>query len=226
VTVGQFRRFADAERAAGSAIDPKPYDYQDISDDRAVAGISWRDAAAFCNWLSTQEGLVPYYADEPMPGPVENPTDGYRLPTEAEWEFACRAGTETHFSFGDDFKRVLEHVWCNGNNGRGSPLRGDGSGECPMPVGRRPANAFGLFDMHGNVSEYCQNWYEGGYGKYPATDPQGPAKGREVVLRGGWWNTWPASCRCAAREIVPSIDRNFGSSGGFRVVRTLRKVNR
>ncbi len=104
----------------------------------------------------------------------------FRLPTEAEWEWACRAGTRTRFSFGNGERSLADYGWCEAN-----------SGKAPHPVGMKKPNAWGLFDMHGNVWEWCGDWYYGAYyGECSRADPSGPPTGAGRVLRGGSWDGW------------------------------------
>ena len=136
----------------------------------------------------------------------------YRLPTEAEWEYACRAGTTTAFSTG----RAISTDQAN-YDGR-FPYSGGSRGGTlgkPAPVGSYPANAWGLFDMHGNVWEWTADWY-GDYGAEAATDPAGPSKGRARVIRGGSWHFDANSMRCALRYTHAPQDKGF--SLGFRIV--------
>jgi formylglycine-generating enzyme required for sulfatase activity len=141
------------------------------------------------------------------------------LPTEAEWEYACRAGTQTQFSFGDKDKNLGQYAWF-GDNSKGTT----------HPVGQKKPNAWGLYDMHGNVAEWCNDFYQEGYtaagaGKDPAgvqEDPRGPAAGEERVVRGGSWQADEESCRSSARASAsPAFaDACFGSEAyGFRCVR-------
>ena len=127
----------------------------------------------------------------------------YRLPTEAEWEYACRAGTTTPFHFGETIS--TDQANYNGNyiygNGKKGVYR-----EKTTPVGSFPANAWGLHDMHGNVWQWCQDWY-GDYPQKDVVDPQGPEKGEYRVLRGGSWIYDPRYCRSAFR---------FGNEPGIR----------
>jgi len=152
-----------------------------------VECVSWDDAAQFCRKLSEKTGQA------------------VRLPTEAEWEYACRAGTQTEFSFGDDPSALGDYAWHGGN-----------SGNYPHPVGQKKPNAWGLYDMHGNVHEWCADWH-GEYPKGPATDPTGPASGTVRVLRGGSWGyDKPVNFQCANRQVSAPADRF--RRNGFRVV--------
>jgi formylglycine-generating enzyme required for sulfatase activity len=208
VTLGQFRKFvdasgykSDAERdakggwgyapTATSASSGAQFTWRDWgvpqTDDSPVANVSWNDAQAFCEWLSRQESKK------------------YRLPTEAEWEFACRAGTTTRFSSGDT-REDLEHV-----------ANAAAIGTFTAPVASRSANAFGLYDMHGNVAEWCQDGYtQNFYASSPAEDPRGPDAAEYRILRGGGWTHPPVRCRSAYR----GFDSPAFRSGyvGFRVL--------
>ena len=156
-------------------------------DDEAVVFVSWHDATAFCQWLSEREGLP------------------YRLPTEAEWEYACRAGTATAYHTGDT---LPEAYW-----------RAQGFGWDPAPVdltvGQTPPNSWGLYDMHGNVEEWCLDWY-GPYPDRAQTDPAGHADGLFKVTRGGSHNTDVQFLRSANRLGTLPEDRHWLI--GFRVV--------
>jgi formylglycine-generating enzyme required for sulfatase activity len=137
--------------------------------------VSWDDAYEFCRQLSA-------LPEEMRAGRV------YRLPTEAEWEYACRAGTTTQYSFGDDESRLGEYAWFL-----------DNSGSDTHSVGQRKPNPWGLFDMHGNVLEWCSDWYDGEYGSDDVTDPQGPSQGSFRIYRGGAWDFTAWGCRSALR---------------------------
>ena len=142
-----------------------------------VESVSWNDCQEFIRKLQEMD-MKPY-----------------RLPTEAEWEYACRAGTTTPFHFGetispDQANYDGDFVYGDGKKG---PRR-----QRTTPVGSFPANAFGLHDMHGNVYQWCQDWY-GDYPPRDVTDPKGPEKGLARVLRGGSWKSNPLSCRSAER---------------------------
>jgi formylglycine-generating enzyme required for sulfatase activity len=158
------------------------------SDDMPVLQVSWRDAVHFCNELGEREGRHPYYR-------VEGNTvtsiggNGYRLPTEAEWEYACRAGTSTLYPIGNDAGALGEYAWHRSN-----------SDDKPHPVGQKRANAWGLHDMLGNVWEWCADGYdEKYYARSPVSDPPGPFRAWTRVLRGGSWNCDRRICRPAYR---------------------------
>jgi formylglycine-generating enzyme required for sulfatase activity len=152
----------------------------------AVNHVSWTDATEFCKKLS------------------ERTRRTVRLPTEAEWEYACRGGSKTRFCFGDVDEDLGDYSWSEAN-----------SGGTTHPVGQKEPNAWGLYDMHGNVWEWCADWY-GEYPKGPVTDPQGPASGTYRVLRGGCWLTAPSVHRSALRVLDPPSKRT--AIYGFRVV--------
>jgi formylglycine-generating enzyme required for sulfatase activity len=178
------------------------------SDDSPVKQVLWLDAVKFCNRLSEREGRKPYYRIEVD---TQNVTiaggDGYRLPTEAEWEYACGAGTTTRYSFGDDENALGQYAWYGVN-----------SGGRTHPVGAKQPNAFGLYDMHGNVWELCWDWYNPDYYKQsPLLDPQGPERAVFRVIRGGCWRDIPRLARSAFRYKCGPEYR--GSDVGFRVAR-------
>jgi len=147
-----------------------------------VEQVSWFDAVEYCNRLSIREGLTPAYT---ISGQGVNRTviwkrnaNGYRLPTEAEWEYACRAGTTTTYSWGnqEDAITVGQYAWYANN-----------SGDATKPVGRKQPNAWGLYDMHGNVSEWCWDWWVNSYSVGAQTDPTGASSGSYRIFRGGNW---------------------------------------
>jgi sulfatase modifying factor 1 len=161
-------------------------------DDVAASYVSWEAAKAFCKKLSEKENAV------------------YRLPTEAEWEYACRAGTTTRFSFGEDDSRLGEFAWYDKN--------ADGAGEkFAHEVARKKANPFGLFDMHGNVWESCEDTYTDRIPGGPNPLVSVKVKGARRVLRGGGWFSDPALCRSADRS--RDSPTSHSSFVGFRVVR-------
>ena len=220
VTVGQFRRFlaasghvpesiADgtggygynpvydpAKTVRGDAFegrDPK-YSWRNPgfaqTDDDPVVNVTWNDAVAMADWLSKTEGVR------------------YRLPTEAEWEYACRAGTRTRYASGDDPAELYRI---------GNTFDVDAAANWPLwqrvalpahdgypftaPVGRFAPNAFSLHDMHGNVWEWVSDWHADDYYAHsPIDDPKGPASGEVKVRRGGSWHTWALYARCSFRN--------------------------
>jgi formylglycine-generating enzyme required for sulfatase activity len=152
-----------------------------------VESVSWDDAVDFCEVLSAKNGKK------------------VRLPTEAEWEYACRAGTKTRFVSGDYVADLGHYAWYEGNSG----------GET-RPVGCNRPNAFGLYDMHGNVREWCSDWYDSDANAKEEVDPAGPNMGTHRVVRGGSWDRSPWYCRSAHRGGFDPGCRT--GSIGFRVV--------
>jgi formylglycine-generating enzyme required for sulfatase activity/Tol biopolymer transport system component len=175
-----------------------------------VERTQWTDAVRFCNKCSELEGLTPCYNLETWACNFE--ADGYRLPTEAEWEYACRAGSEAKYFFGDNDADLGGFAWFKGN-----------SGGMTHPVGQKTPNRFGLFDMHGNVWQWCNDFYgEAYYSESPTDNPKGPATGKMRVLRGGAWDCTADKCRAGYRhkEFPVYSDACFGSdSYGFRRAR-------
>jgi sulfatase modifying factor 1 len=228
VTVSQFKQFVraagyktEAERDEGGwgynprtqKIEGRQREYSwrnpgfPQGDDHPVVNVTWNDAVAFCKWLSKKEGKT------------------YRLPTEAEWEYACRAGTTTRYSSGDDPESLAEvaniyDAW--GEKAFADCTRyalkvSDGY-TFTAPVGRLTPNRFGLYDMHGNVWEWCADWYDEDYYKAsPRDDPRGPAEGHIRVRRGGAWHSWALYARSAFRNYNTQDSRY--ANLGLRVVR-------
>jgi formylglycine-generating enzyme required for sulfatase activity len=182
VTRGQWKKVMRTEPWKGR-------DYVQDGDDYPAVYVTWDDAVTFCRRLSR----------------ISRRT--YRLPTEAEWEYACRGGTQTAFSFGDDEKQLAQYAWVKA------------SGDLPLihqpEVSLKLPNAFGLYDMHGSVWEWCSDWY-GNYTSTQLTDPRGPSAGSFRVLRGGSWKIWPSAARCAYRHCCSPNDCN--DTFGFRLV--------
>ena len=183
------------------------------SPELPVEQVDWYHAALYCNLRSLKEGRQPCYDANTLA--CDFAADGYRLPTEAEWEYACRAGTQTQYSCGDDPVRLKSLGWFKAN-----------AGQATHPVGQKTPNPWGLYDMHGNVAEWCHDIYnESHYQKREGRDPRGPVAGDKRVLRGGSWRNGEDGCRSAARnsETPRFADACFGSDGyGFRCVRAAR----
>ncbi|WP_420715493.1 formylglycine-generating enzyme family protein [Cupriavidus sp. D39] len=220
VTVGQFKRFLEASgytpesEADGTGgygynptYDPEKSDRRDAfegrspkyswrnpgfpqGDDHPVVNVTWNDAVAMTKWLSEKDGKT------------------YRLPTEAEWEYACRAGTRTRYYSGNDPQSLLkvantfdadtQENWPKWKN---YATQGHDGFQFTAPVGSFAPNALGLYDMHGNAWEWVADWYdENYYARASIEDPQGPASGDVRVRRGGSWHTWPFYARSSYRN--------------------------
>ena len=182
-------------------------------DSNPVDTVSWLDAVRFCNLLSAADGLKTYYEIRPDGRVYERGGTGYRLPTEAEWEYACRAGCASSYSFGDDPDRLGDYAWFQRN-----------SGSSTHEVGQLSPNGFGLHDMHGNVWEWCWDWYapyptRSSADGSPLAGPRGPTEGRERVLRGGSWNADTHQLRSAARNSYDPEEPLWYF--GFRLARSL-----
>ena len=180
VTQGQWR----------AVMGNNPSRFSSCGDDCPVESVSWNDVQEFIRRLNAKEGA-----------------GKYRLPTEAEWEYACRAGSRGAYGYGDDAGRLGECAWYEGN-----------SGGKTHPVGQKKPNGWGLYDMHGNVWEWVQDWY-GSYTTEAVTDPSGPGGGSLRVLRGGSFIDRARYLRCADRVSGSPASRGFLRLG-FRLVRT------
>jgi len=167
-------------------------------DSNPVESVNFSDAKEYCRRL----GELP---------PEKKSGNLYRLPTEAEWEFACRAGSTSSFCFGDDETMLEEYGWFNRNAARTT-----------HPVGVKKPNAWGLHDMHGNVGEWCSDWYSA-YPSDPQTDPHGAESGDQIVVRGGGWFYVPQNSRSAHRDAYPKAARYVGL--GFRLVAEPSNLN-
>lgn len=198
VTNAQYEQFDPAHRSLRGKLGFS------TRDDEPAVFVSWHDAVAFCEWLSAREGRH------------------YRLPTEAEWEYAARAGTATEFNTGDDFPEAQQNHqvsdwWPSPNPLRkaGEPSAGGPAHVAPLLVGRFPANAWGLHDMHGNVEEWCADWH-GPYQADETLDPVGAPAGDFRVTRGGSHSTETRYLRSANRSGTLPADRSWLI--GFRVL--------
>ena len=188
----------------------------EIQSKRPVEKVTWFDAVEFCNKLSEREGLIPVYTitdRTPAAGyPIINATvtaawanNGYRLPTEAQWEYACRAGTAADWHFGNTESNLVNYAWYSAN-----------SGSITHQVGLKLPNANGLYDMHGNVWEWCWDRL-GAYPSINETDPTGYASSTSRVIRGGSWFNSAAYTHSVNRFSYIPFDRNHYI--GFRLVR-------
>jgi formylglycine-generating enzyme required for sulfatase activity len=228
VTVAQFRQFVeatgyttDAEKGTGfqgafgwdrATMDFKmneEFSWQNTgfpqSDSHPVVNVSWNDAMEFCNWLSGKEGRH------------------FRLPTEAEWEYACRAGTTTSYFHSNDNKglekvaNVADAAFVKQFPELEAAIKGNDDHAYTSPVGSFSPNPFGLLDMHGNVWEWCAGWYDPEfYVISPTDDPVGPVAGGERVYRGGGWFNCARGFRSATRSGSQPENRNL--TLGFRVL--------
>jgi len=190
-------------------------DAGEVQSRRPVESVSWYEAIEFCNKLSTMEKLQPVYTitdRTPSTGyPIMSATvtadrskNGYRLPTEAQWEYACRAGTATPWHSGTETE-LGNYAWYDAN-----------SNDKTHEVGKKAPNAWGLYDMHGNVWEWCWDWY-GDYRNSWQAEPVGASSGSVRVFRGGGWVSSAAYVRSAGRYYFTPSSRNRDL--GFRLVR-------
>jgi formylglycine-generating enzyme len=179
------------------------------TDDHPVVEVSWYDATAYADWRSVSDGLTACYTEgQPVPRCA-----GWRLPTEAEWEWAARAGTTGPFSVSVSGKgcepdpALAAIAWTCAN-----------AGGTTHPVGEKAPNTWGLYDLHGNVWEWTHDWFDD-YRTGPLTDPSGPATESDKVLRGGGWGSRAGDCRAAVR--VDDPPQKAFDNLGFRLARSL-----
>ena len=187
------------QRQYKSVMNAEPWSGKDfVQEDANIPAVfvSWDDAVEFCRALSQKEGIT------------------YRLPTEAEWEYACRAGTTTRFSFGNKGSSLGDYAWFYGN--AGCYLGQDYA----HPVGQKKPNRWGLYDMHGNVGEWCSDRFGGDYYSIsPSVDPKGSSSSGSCCERGGSWNDTEHYLRCSSRSYGMFTFFGFNHVG-FRVVRS------
>ena len=190
VTQQQYEKVMGTRRWAGWPFTQEGPDYP--------AEWLFKSAAVkFCRKLSEKEGVK------------------YHLPTEAQWEYACRAGTTTDYSFGDDVTQLEKYAWYN-KSALVETFKFEGHAH---RVGQKLPNPWGLYDMHGNVWEWCQDWYAPYSSEKVVTDPTGPAQGEHLVIRGGAFNHYAKNARSAYRSNIP-VEPSGPYAVGFRVART------
>lgn len=187
-----------------------------VNPDHPVQEVTWYGAAAYCDWLSLQQGRSRAYNHGTWQCNDGSPyaADGYRLPTEAEWEYACRASSTAAFANGP-----ITYAGCSPLDPSLDQLGwycGNADG-WTHPVALKSANAWGLFDMHGNVLEWCNDWWSW-WGSDAVTDPVGPGSGVSRVFRSGGWSSYAPNCRSAGRYNDPP--GNSSANRGFRPVRS------
>jgi formylglycine-generating enzyme required for sulfatase activity len=217
---GSTEELLDLESVCEISFDEGLFSVDEGKSNYPVMEVTWWGAAAYCDWLSLNQGLPRAYDHVEWQCNAHNPYSarGYRLPTEAEFEYACRAGTATAFNTGDCLDAATEANFIGTNQYAGCPIGPDEG--WTLPVTSFPPNALGLYEMHGNVREWCNDWdtaYDGN-----AVDPTGLISGNGRIARGGSWDGSAGACRSADR-----YDRNPGSIQpylGFRPVKSADAV--
>ncbi len=194
---------------------PNPSHWQE-NPKNPVERIRWRDSKLYCNERSLLEGLKPCYNEKTTDWDLDDSANGYRLPTEAEWEYAAHAGTEGPYEFGQPDK-LRQHAWFSEN-----------ADQKTHPVGQKKPNRWGLYDLYGNVSEWCEDVYSPTYYKEsPPADPKGPpSPGKDVkrVIRGGSWKSSANACRTTTRQGEATGDSDACFSTDFCGFRCVRRV--
>ena len=208
--IGQYPvTFEEYDAFCTATKKEKPDDRGWGRGNRPVINVSWLDAVAYCNWLSEQHHLTKVYTINGDQVTADWKADGYRLPTEAEWEYAARGGNKSKgykYAGSNDLDEV---AWYSGNSGRTT-----------HPVGQKKPNELGLYDMSGNVWEWCQDWYDNDYYKNsPKENPKGPASGTYRVLRGGSWNYGAVCCQSFYRDFDIPVYKYIDY--GFRLAKSL-----
>jgi formylglycine-generating enzyme required for sulfatase activity len=215
LTAFAIDKFEVTQEMFAKAQLPNPSRWSD-NPKKPVERVRWRDAKQYCNERSLLEGLKPCYDEKSAEWECNFDANGYRLPTEAEWEYACRAGAEGAFDFGQADK-LKQFAWIAEN-----------AEEKTHVIGQKKPNRFGIHDMYGNVSEWCEDVYSATYYQSSAAlDPRGPASpGKDVmrVMRGGSWKSSPEMCRSTFRQGQKTGDTDacfFTDYCGFRCVRRI-----
>ena len=179
-------------------------------EDCPIIEVTWYGAVAYCNWKSKQKNLTPCYIIKEREVECDWSANGYRLPTEAEWEYAARSGgqKDQKWSGTNQREKIEKYAWYNSN----SEFR-------PHKIGQKKPNPAGLYDITGNVWEWCWDWY-GQYSKSSQANPRGPSLGQKRIIRGGGWHSGPYNIRNSYR-CYPQHPIESGNDIGFRVVRAV-----